>query len=299
MNTVWSESIQGILTLDLSREIRFKDDRKELYLNLLGLKTGMTVADIGCGPGTLTRKLSKWLGEKSKIIGIDMDKNFIDYSRQKAAEQKLNNINYYEGDALNIPLKDNSVDACLSHTLIEHVPNKEFLIEQKRICRSKGRVSVMYARPDKYIKTLPDLLPVQTKRERELSDRLFKGTDEIDKKYSVGKYWPDPVALPRLFEEVGFKDVQVDAISVPVCIDDSRNSHEEKVAIVQAQMRQVFEGIDMGARLNPEGLSCQEMAELKQQVSDRFEKRLSLIKTGRNIWDYQILITQIVSGMVI
>ncbi|SCL88528.1 hypothetical protein PP176A_1551 [Sporanaerobacter sp. PP17-6a] len=28
-NTVWSENIQGILNLDLSREMRFRDDRKE------------------------------------------------------------------------------------------------------------------------------------------------------------------------------------------------------------------------------------------------------------------------------
>ena len=53
VNTIWSENIQGILNLDLSREMRFRDDRKELFLNLLGLKEGMTIVDIGCGPGTI------------------------------------------------------------------------------------------------------------------------------------------------------------------------------------------------------------------------------------------------------
>lgn len=59
-NNVWSQNIQGIISLDLSREIRFRDDTKELLLNLLELKEGMTVVDIGCGPGALTRKLAKW-----------------------------------------------------------------------------------------------------------------------------------------------------------------------------------------------------------------------------------------------
>lgn len=60
----------------------------------------------------------------------------------------LENVQYYVGDALKLPFEDNSVDACISHTVIEHIPNQEFLLEQKRVCRSKGRVSVMFARPE-------------------------------------------------------------------------------------------------------------------------------------------------------
>jgi hypothetical protein len=37
---VWSESIQGIKNLDLSREIRFRDDRKNLNRRRHTLKTG-------------------------------------------------------------------------------------------------------------------------------------------------------------------------------------------------------------------------------------------------------------------
>lgn len=29
-NKIWSESIQGILNLDLSREMRFRDDREDM-----------------------------------------------------------------------------------------------------------------------------------------------------------------------------------------------------------------------------------------------------------------------------
>jgi ubiquinone/menaquinone biosynthesis C-methylase UbiE len=297
-NTIWSEGIQGILNLDLSREVRFRDDRKELYLNLLGLKEGMTIVDIGCGPGTLTRKIAKWL-EEAEIIGIDRDTKFIDFAKSKAVEQNLRNIVYYEGDALNLPLEDNSVDACISHTIIEHVPNKEFLLEQKRICKPKGRVCVMYSRPDKYIKTEPDLLPKQSQREKELLNRLFMDTDKVNKKYNVGKYWPDSIVLPKLFEEVGFKNIQIDAVAVPIAIDDSRNRDEEKIVIVEGEKQQLFEGIDVGLKLNGSNrLSSKEIDELKELVSNRFNERINLIKDGISIWDYTIIITQIVSGIV-
>lgn len=297
-NKIWSENIQGILNLDLSREMRFRDDRKDLFLNLLGLKPGMTVVDIGCGTGAITRKLSKWLGGKSQIIGIDRDTVFINYANKKAKEQCLHSISYYEGDALNLPFEDSSVDACVSHTVIEHVPNREFLLEQKRVCRAGGTVSVMYARPDKYIKTEPDLLPKQSKREIELLDKLFQENDDTNKKYEVAKYWPDPIGLPSLFEELGFKNIQIDGISIPMVIDDARNSLDEKIAMLEAEKAQLFEGIDMGVNLNKEGLNDMELAELKQLIAERFNQRLSFIEEGRHIWDYSILSLQIVSGMV-
>lgn len=297
-NSIWSERIQGILNLDLSRELRFRDDRKELFLKILGLREGMTVIDIGCGPGALTRKLADWLGEKSNIIGVDRDTNFIKYAREKAMKTGLHNISYYEGDAINLPLNDNSVDACVSHTVIEHVPNKEFLMEQMRVCRPNGRVSVIYSRPDKYIKTEPEELPKQSSREKELIEKLFNGTDEIIEKYSVGKYWPDSVALPRLFEEIGFRDVEIDAVAVPILIDDGRNSQKESIAIAEAEMKQTIEGINMKIRLNNNLLSNDELTELKQLISERFEKRIEYIKKGIRLWDYSILIMQIVSGRV-
>ncbi|TYP46349.1 hypothetical protein [Thermosediminibacter litoriperuensis] len=156
----------------------------------------------------------------------------------------------------------------------------------------------MYARPDKYIKTETHPTLKQSEREKELLDKLFKGTEDIDKKYGVGKYGPDLVGLPKLFEEIGFKNVQLDAIAVPIAIDDSRNSYEEKIAIVEAERQQMFEGIEMGLELNCNGLTDKELVELRQLINNRFDKRISFIKSRTSVWDYTIIIMQIVSGMV-
>lgn len=297
-NNIWSESIQGILNLDLSREMKFRDDRKDLFLNILGLKEGMTILDIGCGPGAITRKISKWLGDKSQIIGIDRDTTFINYAKDKAKKLNMCNISYYEGDALKLPFEYNSVDACISHTVIEHVPNREFLLEQKRVCKPRGRVSVMYSRPDKYIKTEPESLPKQSEREKELLDKLFEGTDEIFGKYNVGKYWPDPVELPKLFEELGFKDIQIDGIAIPMAVDDGRNSYNEKVAMIEAEKKQLYEIVDIGLYQNKNELSDREVKELKQLINERFDQRLKLLENGKYVWDYTISLLQIVSGVV-
>lgn len=298
MNTLWSNKIQSILNLESSRELRFRDDRKELFLNLLGVKEGMAVVDVGCGPGVITRKLSKRLGENSKIIGIDRDSNFIEHAKKVAEEIGLNNVSYYEGDALSLPIEDDSVDACISYTVIEHVSNREFLLEQKRITKPGGRISVMYARPDKYIKTEPNELPKQSERERKLLDKLFPDVNDQNEKYGVGMYWPDPIGLPKLFEEVGLINIQIDAIAVPVAIDDYRNSFNEKIAIVEAEEQQMLESVEMAQKQNNNRLTDMELDELQQLINNRFDKRIGFIKNGVNIWDYIITMIQIVSGTV-
>ena len=105
----YSAAIQGILQLDISREQRFRDDRKDFLLHLLRLRRGMVVADLGCGPGALTRKLASWLGPKSRLIGVDQDREFLVHARSKAKHNELRNVDFIEGDVLDIPLSDASV----------------------------------------------------------------------------------------------------------------------------------------------------------------------------------------------
>jgi hypothetical protein len=103
--------------------------------------------------------------------------------------------------------------------------------------------------------------------------------------------------LPKLFEEIGFKNVQVDAIAVSMAIDDSRNGYDEKLAMVEAERQQMFELIELSLRIN-NGLTDKELVELRQLIDSRFDKRISFIKEGISVWDYTILMMQIVSGMV-
>lgn len=85
---------------------------------------------------------------------------------------------------------------------------------------------------------------------------------------------------------------------MPIAIDDSRNCYDEKLAMVEAERQQMFEAIEMGLRINNNGLTDKELIELRQLINIRFNKRISFIKEGINIWDYSILMMQIVSGMV-
>lgn len=298
MDEIWSRKIQGIINLDSSREFRFRDDRKELFLSLLGLKDGMVIADIGCGPGTITRKLAQWLSKDTRVIGIDRDRHFIQFAKRKAEEMEMANLQYLLGDGLDLPLEDDSVDASLSHTVIEHVPHREFLLEQKRICKKGGRVSVMYTLPKLKLQSSPEKEIHPTEEEKEGLSRLFNKEDHILEEYKVGKYWPDSAKLPALFHELGFQDIQIDAVAMPFVIDDSRYSLEEKIAMAQVEGNSLLENIEMAIQSGNDQLDASEVKELKRRIRERMDQRIQRIRREEFIWDYRISVMEIVSGRV-
>ncbi len=295
-NTIWSGKLQGILTLDMSRELRFRDDRKDLLLYILHLQPGMTILEVGCGPGALSRKLAKWLGDSSKVVGIDRDSDFIEYARRKAGELGVMNVEYVEGDALSLPFEDNSFDACVSHTVVEHVPNTEFLSEQKRVCKDGGRVSVLFSAADKAIVSIPEKSPQITDREKELwkvfEFYLNKANDEY-----IRDHWSGCDGLPRLFDDLDFKDITVDAIALPVVADDYRNTTEDKKQIVEYEYKTSrMEAMEIAFKMSGDSISIEQMDELRNCIEKRFLQRMQFIEADSKIWDYKISTVLITGG---
>ena len=285
------------MCLDQSRKWRFRDDRKEMVLNALGLIPGMTVLDAGCGPGSLTRKIATWLGDSSCIIGIDRDTAFIEYAKGKAQKASLKNLKFLEGDVLSLPLVDNYLDAAISHTVIEHVPNREFLTEQKRVCRSGGRVSVMIAQPKSSIRSNPDIISQVSEREHELWAPIVELQKSLHAESMVGKYNPELYDLPALFEKLGFSNIQVDALALPVVPDNYRNSLDQKTAILESYKNEEIENIERMLPLLKNKLSENHIKDLKELINQRYSKRFLFVEKGVSVWDYSIEIVLIISGI--
>lgn len=297
MDNYWSTLIQGPKTLDYTRELRFSDERRDCFIKALGLKPGMSIVDLGCGPGTVTRKISKWLSHDVSLIGIDRDSAFIEYARKEAQGQGMKNITYIQGDILEIPLPSDSVDACISHTVIEHVPNRDFLLEQQRICKSGGTVSVMSSRPEKSIVSTPLSAPdtQMSVREQELWKPIHETWSKKDCSREIGNYAIDPSVFPLLFEELGFVHIEVDAITLPVIMDNSSIPIEQKLRSVELDRQQAIEGLEMGlSQLDEEYVYAEE---LRLLICQRYDKRRDLVISRKRVWDFQINMLFIVRGM--
>lgn len=67
--------------------------------------------DICCGSGDLAILLAKQIGKSGKVIGLDFAPSQLAIARQRSAERyPYLSLDWVEGDALNLPFKDNYFD---------------------------------------------------------------------------------------------------------------------------------------------------------------------------------------------
>jgi len=76
-------------------------------LELLNLRKGDKVLEIGFGRGTALIEMSKAVGEKGAVYGIDLTPEMIKISEQKLAKRGILNVRIVEGDARNLPCNNN------------------------------------------------------------------------------------------------------------------------------------------------------------------------------------------------
>jgi len=291
----WSTTIQGIETLDRSRELRFRDDHADLLLRVLDIRSARTIGEIGCGPGALSRALARWLGPGVRIAAIDLDRRFVGHAAATASEASLESVEVLQGDALSLPLRSDSLDVCLSYTVIEHLPHESFLREQRRVCRRGGRVITMMALPEKSLASIPDGWPPMTANERELWEHIRAAFQPKEAARGVGAHWPDPAGLPKTFEQIGLTSVRVDALALPVVPDDARLTAKQQIEIIEADRAITLERIDMAETILG-GARAPELSKLRELVEVRFGKRLHTAESGEHVWDYTVSFVLVVSG---
>ena len=72
MNTIWSEHVQGTMTLYLSRMLRFDDMFFEQYKDVFDLDRNakLRILEIGCGPGALASSCCGMLSQKAFSFSV-------------------------------------------------------------------------------------------------------------------------------------------------------------------------------------------------------------------------------------
>jgi ubiquinone/menaquinone biosynthesis C-methylase UbiE len=115
----------------------------------IGINSGQTVLDFGCGSGTYTIPVAQIVGKKGKVYALDKDKNALDDLMNKAELGHLRNIQSIATlGELTIELPDKSVDITLLFDVFHRYcfpqssDRKRLLGEVYRITKTDGFVSV-------------------------------------------------------------------------------------------------------------------------------------------------------------
>ncbi|MDO8127546.1 MAG: methyltransferase domain-containing protein [Candidatus Brocadiales bacterium] len=107
------------------------------------IEEGETVLDLGCGAG-LDSLLATWrVGPKGRVIGIDMTPEMVRKAEKNRRKLGMKNVEFRQGSAEQLPVKDASVDLVLSNGVINLCPDKEQVVSEiYRVLRPGGRIYV-------------------------------------------------------------------------------------------------------------------------------------------------------------
>lgn len=85
----------------------------ERVMDLLDIKAGKSVADIGAGSGWFTVRAAARVCPSGEVYAEDISSDAIDYIRNRAAKENLSNVHTILGEVSDTKLPRSSVDAVL------------------------------------------------------------------------------------------------------------------------------------------------------------------------------------------
>ncbi|HEY7974967.1 MAG TPA: class I SAM-dependent methyltransferase [Ktedonobacterales bacterium] len=113
----------------------------EKLLRDLGLSEGMTIADIGCGPGFFTIPAAQIVGPTGMALAADIQGEMLSAVRSRALEHGLANVRIVKTNDREIPIPPGSCDfALLAFTLHEIEHRASFLHRAARALKPGGRL---------------------------------------------------------------------------------------------------------------------------------------------------------------
>ena len=98
----------------------------------------MRLLDVGCGPGSITAGLVKYVGE---VVGIDVESSVLETARRLTGDTP--NLSFEEGSVYDLPHEDGAFDVAYAHQLMQHLADPAAAMrEMGRVVRPGGYVAV-------------------------------------------------------------------------------------------------------------------------------------------------------------
>jgi SAM-dependent methyltransferase len=106
------------------------------------LKSGATLLDIGCGPGTITADLAT-LVTPGRVTALEVTEDALDLARAEIGRRGLDSVGFATGDVHALDFPDDSFDVVHAHQVLQHVGDPvTALREMRRVTRPGGIVAV-------------------------------------------------------------------------------------------------------------------------------------------------------------
>ncbi len=167
----------------LVRDSREREEDCRTLLKMLDVKPGQTVCDMGCGNGFYTLKLARLVGPRGTVLAVDIQQEMLRLLQERAADQKIDNIQLVLGGVADPHLPEGKVDLILCVDVYHEFSHPvQMLSEIRKALSPHGRVALVEFRaedPKVPIKKLHKMSKKQILKEWESNG--FKLIGQFDK----------------------------------------------------------------------------------------------------------------------
>jgi ubiquinone/menaquinone biosynthesis C-methylase UbiE len=126
---------------------------------VMGLKPGMVVADVGAGFGAMTIVLSKWLGPAGRVYATEIGAPQLKSLRESVSRERLDNVTILEGATGTTNLPDSCCDGIFLRDVYHHLGQPVAIHKSIAMAlKPGGRLAIMDFEPESGSK-VPDGVP--------------------------------------------------------------------------------------------------------------------------------------------
>jgi ubiquinone/menaquinone biosynthesis C-methylase UbiE len=124
-----------------SGEERRKWQNPEAILIGVGVETGLTFVDVGCGDGFFALSAARLVGNEGRVYGLDVDGHAIDRLKEKASKEGLKNLTLKVGMAEEKVFCDSCADIVFFGIVLHDFSDPvKVLVNAKRMLKLTGRL---------------------------------------------------------------------------------------------------------------------------------------------------------------
>ncbi|MFL6594618.1 MAG: methyltransferase domain-containing protein [Chthoniobacterales bacterium] len=165
----------------------------------VGITEGWRVIDVGSGPGYATADLAEIVGRSGAVLGIERSARFLEAARERCARRGLTNVEFREGDLMELSLGDIGYDASWCRWVMNFVSSPKKLVENIAGALRPGGIAIFHEYSDYLTFRFMPIRPALEKFELAVSESwLASGGDP-----NVARQ------LPQLLQNAGMRVIEI------------------------------------------------------------------------------------------
>ena len=165
----------------------------------VGITHGWRVIDVGAGPGYATADLAEIVGPSGAVLAVERSARFLEVARERCRTRGLTNVEFREGDLMEVSLGELGYDAAWCRWVTNFVASPEKLVANIAGALRPGGIAIFHEYSDYgTFRFMPQREPLERFSDAVMESWRASGGDPL-----VAR------RLPELLAAAGFRVVEI------------------------------------------------------------------------------------------